>query len=484
MVVGGSSLDIERFRYNVSAETHDSFEYGIGFGPFTVERRALRDEILRKASPMKSVHISGCKGAGKTTLLELIGDDLVRNEKKVYFFVNSVDIDNCRDGIERILNNKEEAYFLIDETQENVNSPIFTLLLKNRMSHRVTTIGAGVPAFQTASHSFARKITPDRLFLTSDDVCREGVYDFFAANVTDAFIRGHIEGLLEAIRVYVGGHIYPMMRLAELLVPKLTTEGYTTDRTISYMNSAEFRSSLQFEDLAARVTPALEDVNVRTLFYPREYRFGPELLKLQKRGFCDQNGNVISMLLFDLYLGGLMTANSCSLTSLSTGVTGVQQLLCWAAPRMSWKQYEAHGGPVEDALTFELLWNLLDAKPLEVMLFNPKLVTAGTTARRPDIYFNSVVHSYVECVLTKGNTPSSRQDVENHILRFVAQENAETAQYEIQNADFAILHFQDWGTAPMQLQNEICRQNFNERVFTFVMTTRELFLGDTRIACP
>lgn len=85
---------------------------------------------------------------------------------------------------------------------------------------------------------------------------------------------------------------------------------------------------------------------------------------------------------------------------------------------MSWQHYDAHGGAVEDALTFELLRSLSDVQPLGVMLFNPKLVLAATSGRRPDIYFNSTVHSYVECVLTKANTQTARKDVEKHILRF------------------------------------------------------------------
>ena len=59
-----ATKDIEDFRYKFSQDTYNSFESGNGFGPFTVERRALRDEILSVASPIVSVHVSGGKGAG------------------------------------------------------------------------------------------------------------------------------------------------------------------------------------------------------------------------------------------------------------------------------------------------------------------------------------------------------------------------------------------------------------------------------------
>ena len=42
----------------------------------------------------------------------------------------------------------------------------------------------------------------------------------------------------------------------------------------------------------------------------------------------------------------------------------------------------------------------------------------GTASRRPDVYFDSTVHCYLERVLTKANAVYARKDVEKHILRF------------------------------------------------------------------
>ena len=116
---------------------------------------------------------------------------------------------------------------------------------------------------------------------------------------------------------------------------------------------------------------------------------------------------------------------------------------------MSWAHYEPLRG-------------LVHISSLRVVLFNPKLVLAATSGRRPDIYFNSTVHSYVECVFTKAYTQTARRDVEKHILRFFRVGNAQSAHYEIQYADYAILHYQDWGTSPMQLEDETCKQCFND----------------------
>ena len=478
-----SAFTLERFRFSGAYEAYDSFETGDGFGPFLVQRKKLREEILEEASPTKSYHISGAKGAGKTTLLELLGDDLLKKKKSVYCFWNATDIDLVRSDIDEVIARREEAYFLIDETHSNVNSSVFTSLLKNRAKHKITTIGAGVPAFQSKSGAFHRKIATSRLFLSEEDLAKEGVVDYFAADVGDPIKRNEIEKFITELRSYVGGHVYPLMRLSELLVQRIKNGGATSDETISYLNSAQFRTSKDFGDLRTRILPDLQDIDIRALFKAGDISLSPALAQLFKRGFCDMNGRVVSPLLLDLQLASLPSRGvPVALNrTLSRGVAGVQELFSFGTQAMSWDAYEDHGGPVEDALTFELLHVLGRLNTLGVMLFNPKLVTAGTSARRPDIYFNSNVHCYVECVLTKSNTEYYRRDVEKHVLRFFPNDHG-SPHYQIQNADYAILHFQDWGNAPMQLQEEQCVNCFNERIFTFLMKTKKLFLGNTCIA--
>jgi hypothetical protein len=255
--------NLEDNRFVGGDQPYDSFANGQGFGPFTVQMSSLRREILAEVSPHVSYHISGCKGAGKTTLLKLIGVDLLHNRKSVYFFKNSNDIDLVRSDIETVIAKKEEAYFLIDETQANVNSAVFTLLLKNDVHHQITTIGAGVPSFRSLSGEFTEKITTSRLFLADNDLATEGVLDFFTHDVTDANKRSEIEKFVTELRSYVGGHIYPLMRLSELLVPKIKSDNWTSDQTTSMLNSATFRNTKDFRRLCTRIMPSLQDVDMR-----------------------------------------------------------------------------------------------------------------------------------------------------------------------------------------------------------------------------
>jgi len=116
---------------------------------------------------------------------------------------------------------------------------------------------------------------------------------------------------------------------------------------------------------------------------------------------------------------------------------------------------------IKDALTYDLLCVLAGVKSLDLMLFNSKFVTADAYARRPDVYFGSNVHCYMKCVLTKANSESYHRDAEKHMLRFLPRQEGE-AYYQTQNADFVLLHFQDWGDAPIQLREDECIECLNE----------------------
>ena len=58
------------------------------------------------------------------------------------------------------MKSKQEAHFLVDETQNHVHASIFTLLLENMTNGNITTIGARVPDFQAVFlSSFGFKFT-------------------------------------------------------------------------------------------------------------------------------------------------------------------------------------------------------------------------------------------------------------------------------------------------------------------------------------
>ena len=211
---------------------------------------------------------------------------------------------------------------------------------------------------------------------------------------------------------------------------------------------------------------------------------------LQRNGFYDENNKIISQLLFETFIDSI-TGEKLFPHRLNSGLDGVRQLLEFALPNLSWEQYSPYGGPIEDALSFELLLILSRVSHLSTRLFNPKLIQAGFAGRKPDLYINTSVDAYVECVLTTANNESERKKLDEHISRFYWQGYTERTRrtpppyYPIGDSAFAILNFQNVGREPLApFENAFRGQVFEERVFTFLMTTKEVFLGGTRIAGP
>lgn len=451
-----------------------------GFGPFTVQWSELRADILQEAGPDDSIHINGCKGAGKTTLLKLLGKDLTAQGKLVFFFENSDVFSNpaVQGSIRQFRDNKRQGYFLVDETQNNVESIVFTLLLKNDVGHNITTIGAGVPAFQTLSSSFSLKFATDRLFLKNDQLENEGVINYFAEGASEQ-LQGEIKKLIQHVRWYVGGHVYPLMRITELLLPKMKVDGMNAKQVIVYLNSEEFREQRDFRKLCQRILPPVATTEIRPLLYKAKDL--TSLTNLVRTGFCDDRGKIVSHLLLDIHLRSVMPEQIAALGSLGPGLESIKKLLTYGLPLMDWSDYDAHGGPIEDALTFELLVTLVQVRQLSSRLFNPKLIDAGTAARKPDIYLNSSVNSYIECVKTDSNNETAVRSLEEHISRFFVMPGKDQAHYEIGTADFAILHYQAHGAVPMK-PGGTWAEIFKERVFTFILSSKKVFLGSTCIS--
>lgn len=459
-----------------------------GFGPFVVQRASLIQHILRRANPRSSIHINGCRGSGKTTLLKQVGQTLQSQGQTVLFFESAEGFnrESVRSFVRALVRSTQEVYILVDETQSNVNSELFTLLLKNPDGHQVTTIGAGVPEFVTLSSKFKYKIGTDSLFLNSRQALQtEGVIAYFALNATET-AAAEIDTLLEYVRSYVGGHIYPLMWVAERLVPRITRDGETANQVITYLGSSEFQQQEDFKLMVERILPPVGATDLRPLLY--KVQNDNALYDLRRKGICDEDNQIISQLLFESILLKLRPSVRFP-TQLNAGIDGLCQLFTFALPSLSWTEYDAHGGPVEDALTFEMLIILAGVQHLGTRLFNPKLINAGTAGRKPDLYLNTAIDSYVECVLTTAGNESERKKLDEHISRFYWKQYPNPLQrlpppyYQIGESEFAILNYQDFGTVPLQPLDPFFQgQIFAERVFTFLMKTRELYLGNNLLA--
>ena len=435
-----------------------------------VERKGLMQRILKEANPNSLVHISGCRGSGKTTLLKLLGGHLVNAEKKQVHFLKSAGTLNetgWRNAISMLIEQKHEAHFLVDETQTAALSIPTALveMLKNDTGHRLTIIGAGVPEFRTLSANFSKKHRTHELFLLSEDLGSEGVVAYFDGSKKS-------KAILEHIRDHCGGHIYPLMRAMELLQQDSNYAMMTPEEIINHYESAAFRSSPGYKDTCSRVLPAMLPEEMRPLFHSTR-QLG-DLDGLRKKGFVSQTSDtVLSHLLLDACVASLSLGKpDATIFDLGAGLKGIKQVLQKSLPGLQWSQCDAHGGPVEDALTFELLSAMANIRELTTRLFNPKLVEVGTTGRRPDTHINSQVNSYVECLLTESHTETDKASLDEHIDRFCAQDDGTDVRYTLlEGQDWAALNnFQKTGMLPLN-PSDAYSHLFQERVFTFLMAT-------------
>ena len=314
---------------------------------------------------------------------------------------------------------------------------------------------------------------------------RENIVEFFSKGATTQYQAHEVKLLLFRIRAYVSRHIYLFMWLSERLVPDILA-GKSANKTFESIFDSTFRESNDFERMTNRILPRV-DVDVFRMLFTLNPP-ASAMKDLRRYGFCDQDNKVISQLLFDAYALSLRGTTPFQ-GRLEHGVVGVQQLLTFALPSINWEPYNAHGGPIEDAMTFELLLILSRVAHLGTRLFNPKLVNVAA-GRKPDLYLNTSVDAYVEAVLTTSNCASERKKLDEHISRFWekyddASKHAPPPYYEVAKSDFAVLNYQSFGTAPLlpfdpHFQGDI----FNKRVFTFLMTSKEVYLGSTRIGGP
>ncbi|KAG7356855.1 AAA domain containing protein [Nitzschia inconspicua] len=470
-----------------------------GLGPFTIERDDMVNEIIGLANPTCSVHISGCRGAGKTTLLNQIGMKLLEDKKTVWHFVNAKNLsfESVYDDIARAVESGEELYILVDETQNNYDASAFTVLLKNtNPSSNVTTIGAGIASEPSSSYHFVERYQPESLLLLTDGSLEEyGVDEFFTSGC-EGNNKQQMLLLFKHIRWYVGGHVYPLVWLAEKLKARIL-EGQSAVQVKKLLDSYDFRNEKSFKQMVERIVPT-SYTDLRPLLHKTRDPNG--MIDFKKKGICNSKNEIISFLLLEVLTSRMMVQGFSQVFrgQFSAGLAGVCELLAFALPSLDWSPYNATGGPTEDALSLELIVILNQVQILSHRLFNPKLVNAGTAHRRPDIFLNSMVNAYVECVLTRSLSDSAVRDVEDHIGRFLGDD----PYYKIEdNRTWAVLHFQGVGDAPMQLKyldkkgekgqpmdpqkKKAMKLAFSSgQIFTFLMQTRDVYCGAKLIAGP
>jgi len=198
--------------------------------PFAIQHQSLRKEILKLAvswhvRPSRFI-ITVLQGSRqKTTLLKLLGQELLERNQVGYLFKNARDLDLVRANGEQLMQNtpNQEAYFSLwtRRRKTNVDSIVFAQMLLDQITKSPRLKPVYLPLHRHLAR-LPKGIPTSRLYKNDNDLVKDGVNDFFPINVSDPSARNEISKLMRELRCYVGGHVYALMRLSELLMPTIT----------------------------------------------------------------------------------------------------------------------------------------------------------------------------------------------------------------------------------------------------------------------
>jgi hypothetical protein len=115
------------------------------------------------------------------------------------------------------------------------------------------------------------------------------------------------------------------MRLRELLVPMVKTEGASAVDAISHFESLAFRDSKEYANLYNRIAPKVKNQDVIQLLRSGGCD-GDAIASLARTGFCTKGIDILSELLLDANLASI-TSKGPGITDLKPGLNGIEQLL-------------------------------------------------------------------------------------------------------------------------------------------------------------
>lgn len=429
------------------------------------------DQLCRHLSR----HYHGYRATGKTCFLQLVGEELLRKEKIVYFFGASNQLEKVMDELvalnERLMVNNERAYLLVDESQMSPNA-FFPLL---RELHNIITIAAGRVALDTASHNF----DPDLVFHAEVLFFSRSEFNTEMVSLTRNMAheqKTEFASMLSLVFGHTGGHAYSTMKLAQDMATKAARGDKFEDVKDIFWDPAFIHSPL-YTDVLGRAS----------FFSSEEIRLVPLVL----RHLCGMSMEAEEMMLINkfsipqaptvlkralLYKHGLILPEALSQASFNELVV---HCLLQIETRVT--AYEKHGGAIERSMVYEMCLLLhacgvLDGAPLYEL-------APGAGTGRVDLRVNSRFKMYVEALVVEQasrGTKTAQGNLLAHINRFLDLDGL-PAQYQLLGcSDFRLLSFQRLGATVEGPDNEWTEDQenlFHSKVLTWLMETKKLYLG-------
>ena len=424
-----------------------------GFGTVLLSRRRLVEGALRSILESRETHYwRGPPGSGKTVFLQLLGRELQKHGE-VYWLGNAGYLTRTSDDTFKCLAKKgaekgRDVFLIIDEVQDNPNSPCWTYLLKNYPSNLIT-IGAGIATLENVSAPFAKKhpspdsAAPPPLSLTREDVNELAAYwvdrrlDISASKISE---------ILMFLLQYTGGHFFPLARYSEHIFTSVLPI-WDVDFVRMYISGFEFARSSAFISVFERCFNTLStEVKSASIRIFEGNLATEDAWRLDKAGYWN---NATKWFLSDLFVVHVFKAIPLVSTAKIDAKPTVLDVLVGGLTCMRDDDFEepfSGNSRYEDGIGFSWGWNVKKEIPSLYVCPQTQVLktSAGVKSSLVDFYFNGNLNLAVE--LARNRTPAQLAE---KLDKFQAVQKCranlgKSGAYACW-PNFAVLHFQLYG---------------------------------------
>eukprot|EP00808_Paulinella_micropora_P016397 g49917.t1 len=437
--------------------------------------RAITAEPPHAQQPRHlSMHFHGFRGAGKTCFLQLVAEKLLEEKKHVYFFSSPRWLESLKGELfalnKRLIKEHRRAYLLVDESQ--MDSDAFYEPL--RSYDHITTVAVGRVALISASFNFEKKYGPMKLMFSRAEfdaaVVGKMMEGMSAAQATE------FTAMLDVVFAHTKGHAYGTMQLSWEFA-RLARAGTAATDAKEMLWDSKFIESNFYQALLGRCSfPSSEEIQLVSLVLQYTCGLSPKEGDYLLNKYCIPEAPPL--------LRRALLFKYGEVASVDLSEASFEQLILHSLRQVTPDRYEGFGGVTERALVYEVALSLAKLKVLDgAPLWEPAPdVGRGRVDLRVNSRFNILLEALVTDAHTLGTRTSQNRLLE-HILRFLPTDILE-ARYGLSFSDFRILHFQRHGNSverPMDNWDDQTKQVFDSKVLTWLMSTKQLFLGQKEI---
>eukprot|EP00808_Paulinella_micropora_P018905 g14321.t1 len=436
--------------------------------------RAITAEPTHAQQPRHlSMHFYGFRAAGKTCFLQLVAEKLLEEKKHVYFLLSPRWLESLRGELvalnKRLIKEHRRAYLLVDESQMRPDAFYEPL----RSYDHITTVAVGRVALISSLFNFEKNYGPMKLMFSRAE---------FDAAVVGKMMEGmstaqatEFTAMLDVVFAHTKGHAYGTMQLSWEFA-RLARAGTAATDAKEMLWDSNFIESNFYQALLSRCSfPSSEEIKLVSLVLQYTCGLSPKEGNYLLDKYCIPEAPPL--------LRRALLYKYDEDASVDLSEASFEQLILHTLRQIAPDRYESFGGVNERVLVYDVAMSLAYLKVLDgAPLWEPAPEVGRGRVDLRVSRFNMLLEALVTDAHTLGTRTSQNRLLE-HILRLLQTDTLE-ARYGLSFSDFRILHFQRRGNSverPMDNWDDQTKQVFDSKVLTWLMSTKQLFLGQKEI---